>query len=480
MISTSKIIKNKNEIFEISNYNGLDYPYNIEAEQSVIGAILIDKNCLNIVIEVLPKAHYFYLESHQKIYSAILEMFNLSLQIDYVTVLNKLKSMDEKDNDEFKQYLFDLTQLVPSISNIESYAKIVRDKYNLRKLMIAIKETLKDIYEKNADSSEAVNLFESKLSNIKHGKDINKSEKISELLLEQFERIDKLNSSEAYKYKEIQTGFKDLDDKLKGLARSNLIFLAARPGMGKTSFALNIASNVVLNENSTVVFFSLEMSKEQLTSRIISSYSQIDYEKIRAGNLSETEWGKFMEATNKFVNANLYICDLPGMSILEMKSRLRKLDSVGLVIIDYLQLLSGTKRVENRVQEISDITRNLKIMAKEFNVPILTLSQLSRASEQRTDHRPLLSDLRDSGSIEQDADVVLFLYREGYYSSEKDNSIYNYDDIHKSECIIAKNRHGATGKVMLTWEGRYMLFNSKKIDYPTSTTSDVSDDDLLF
>lgn len=433
--------------------------YSLEAEQSVLGSVLIDSSCMNKVAEILIHADYFYLANHKVIYSTMLDMFTLGEPIDYVTVLDKIKTNDELDYSHFKEYLLKLAQIVPTVSNAEFYADIVRDKYNVRILVNTAKEIIEDASNGETDASELLNSAEQKIFDIRRGKDTRGLQKVSEIVMQTFDRLDMINSQDAGEYIGVPTGIKDLDRVIMGLNKSDLILLAARPGMGKTSFALNIAENVAINKGKKVAFFSLEMSKEQLVSRILSTKGQIPGQTLRLGKLSDKEWERLIEAGDIVSKSPIYIDDTPGITIPEMKAKLRRLGKCDLVVIDYLQLMSSARRIENRVQEVSEITRNLKIMAKELDVPVLTLSQLSRASEQRTDHKPVLSDLRDSGSIEQDADIVLFLYREGYYDSAE---VDENQDRNSGECIVAKNRHGETRSVPLHWQGEYMRFTAQE------------------
>ncbi|MBR2578697.1 MAG: replicative DNA helicase, partial [Clostridia bacterium] len=353
-----------------------------------------------------------------------------------------------------------LAEIVPSVSNAEFYAEIVRDKYNVRVLTNTAREIINDAESEKFDPSELLNSAEQKIFDIRRGKESRGLQRVNEIIVQTFDRLDALNSSDDLDYSGVPTGIKDLDRVIMGLNKTDLILLAARPGMGKTSFALNIAEYAAINKEKKVAFFSLEMSKEQLASRMLSTKGQISGQNLRTGKLTDKEWERLIEAGDILSKAQIYIDDTPGITIPEMKAKLRRLGNVDLVVIDYLQLMSSAKRIDNRVQEISEITRNLKIMAKELDVPVLTLSQLSRASEQRTDHKPVLSDLRDSGSIEQDADIVMFLYREGYYengdvSEDKDNN--------SGECIVAKNRHGETRSVPLHWQGEYMRFTAQEV-----------------
>ncbi|MGN0517811.1 MAG: replicative DNA helicase [Acutalibacteraceae bacterium] len=445
-----------------SGYDGLNLPSSPEAEQSVLGAILLDSQCMDAVAEILPKPDYFYLAIHKLIYSVMMDMFTVGHVIDFVTVLERLKQESEFDETNGKTYLLQLAQTVPSISNVEVYAKIVRDKYDVRSLMMAARDIMEDTAHGEADSSTLLDSAEQRIFDIRQGKNIQGLQKIDEIIIQTFDRLDLLNSAESDLYKGISTGIRNLDNLITGLNRSDLILLAARPGMGKTSFALNIARSVAVVGNKTVAFFSLEMSKEQLSSRLLSTEGLIEGSRLRIGKLTPEEWTRLIEAGDILSRSNIYIDDTPGITIPEMKAKLRRLRKVDLVVIDYLQLMSTGRRSDNRVQEISEITRNLKIMAKELNVPVITLSQLSRASEKRDDHRPQLADLRDSGSIEQDADIVLFLYREGYY--DKNNEDENTDK-NSGECIVAKNRHGEAGTVKLHWQGEFMRFTAQEYDH---------------
>lgn len=441
-------------------YNELNLPYNLEAEQSVLGAILIDCQCMDKVAEILPSSDYFYLSNHKIIYDSMIEMFVSGLKIDYITVLEKIKSNSWEEN-SCKTYLFQLAQIVPSISNIEAYANIVRDKYNIRILISAAREIIDEASSGEAEASEILDSAEQKIFDIRRGKGVHGLQRINEIIIKEFDRLDLLNSKDYKDYNGISTGIRNLDRVIMGLNRSDLVLLAARPGMGKTSFALNISLNVAVKENLKVAFFSLEMTKEQLVSRMLSMEGTIPGQNLRTGKLNENEWVNLIEAGDVLSKSDIYIDDTPSITIPEMKAKLRRLHNVDLVIIDYLQLMSSGKRIDNRVQEISEITRNLKIMAKEFDTPVITLSQLSRASEQRADHRPLLSDLRDSGSIEQDADMVLFLYREGYYSGQDMSSQENKNS---GECIVAKNRHGETRSIPLHWQGEFMRFTAMEVN----------------
>ena len=444
-----------------SGYDGLKLPFSAEAEQSVLGAVLLDSQCLDRIAEILPNPEYFYLANHKLIYAAMLEMFTLGQPIDFVTVLDKLKKDSNFEENTAKTYLLQLAQIVPSIKNAQTYAYIVRDNYDVRTLITTARDIIEDASSGTNDAATLLDSAEQKIFDIRQGKNMQGLQRINETIIETFDRLDALNSDENQLYQGIPTGINDLDETITGLNRSDLILLAARPGMGKTSFALNIARHVAVKEKRKVAFFSLEMTKEQLTARLLSTEAMVGGVKLRTGKLADDEWIRLVEAGDILSKTEIYFDDTPGITVPEMKAKLRRLKNVDLVVIDYLQLMSGGRRIDNRVQEISEITRNLKIMAKEINVPVLTLSQLSRASEQRSDHRPMLSDLRDSGSIEQDADIVLFLYRNDYY---RDGENVDEDfDKNSGECIIAKNRHGETRAVPLHWQGEFMRFTAKEV-----------------
>lgn len=441
-----------------SGYDGLHMPYSPEAEQAVLGAIILDSTVFDKVVEYIKTSDYFYVALHKVIFEEMTEMINFGMAIDFVTLLEKLKQNKAFDEATGKTYLMDLANNCPSISNAEAYAQVIADKYNVRRLIIASREIIDDATAGEDEPSMLIDSAEQKIFEIRQGNDKRGLERINSVILQTFDRLDSLNSNTDDSLKPISTGIGDLDRMITGLNRSDLILLAARPGMGKTSFALNIARNAACQSKKTVAFFSLEMSKEQLASRLLSTEALISGTTLRTGKLNDEEWNRLIPASDVLSKAELYLDDTPGITISEMKSRLRRMHKLDLVVIDYLQLMASGRRIDNRVQEISEITRNLKILAKEMNVPVITLSQLSRASEQRTDHRPQLSDLRDSGSIEQDADIVLFLYREGYYSDKDPNEAAPTSDMNAGECIVAKNRHGETSSVKLHWQGEFMRF----------------------
>ena len=440
-----------------SSYDGLHMPYSPEAEQALLGAIILESDVFDKVIEYIKSPDYFYVSLHKLIFKTMTEMVNFGGKIDFVTLLEKLKQTGSFDETTGKTYLYDLVNNCPSISNAEAYAEVIRDKYNIRRLITAAREIIDDATAGTEDTSVIIDSAEQKIFDIRQGNEKKGLERINSVIMQTFDRLDALNSATDDSMKPVSTGIGDLDRVITGLNRSDLILLAARPGMGKTSFALNIARYVACTAKKTVAFFSLEMSKEQLASRLLSAEALIEGTKLRIGKLNDEEWDRLIPASDILGKSELYLDDSPGITITEMKSKLRRMRKLDLVIIDYLQLMSSGRRIDNRVQEITEITRNLKILAKEMNVPVITLSQLSRASEQRTDHRPQLSDLRDSGSIEQDADIVLFLYREGYYDKNEDDSPQGADQ-NSSECIVAKNRHGEARTVKMHWQGEFMRF----------------------
>ena len=355
--------------------------------------------------------------------------------------------------EETKAYLAQLAQMVPSVRNLEAYTNILQSKYHLRALITTSRDIIEQAEAPTAQPEGLLEYAEQRIYDIRNGHNNDSLIPVSRVVLETFDHLQRLSGENRADYLGISTGYGDLDRTITGLNKSDLILVAARPGMGKTAFALNIAANVALRGKKTVAIFSLEMSREQLMNRLFASEGGIDSRRLLTGELSTEDWGKVADLSPLFGAAPLYMDDTAGITVAEMKAKLRRVRNLGLVVIDYLQLMSTGRRSDNRVQEVSEITRSLKIMAKELNVPVITLSQLSRGPESRSDHRPMLSDLRESGSIEQDADIVLFLYREAYY--EKDR-----DDQSEAECIVAKNRHGETGSINLRWDGRYTRFFS--------------------
>ena len=445
-------------------FDGMNLPYSPEAEQALLGAILMEPTCIDRVMGIVPGPDYFYIQTHKVIYGKMLEMFTESRPLDIVTLLEAVKG--EKDYDEAtgKTYIVSLADSCPSISNVEEYARLVRDKYSLRQLITASRDIIETAGGGEVEPERLIDSAEQKIYDIRQGKAVDGLERIDRVIYQTFDRLEKLNKEDE-NFKPVSTGISDLDKVITGLNKSDLILLAARPGMGKTSFALNIARSVAVQSKKKVAFFSLEMTKEQLASRLLSVEALVGGVKLRTGKLNDEEWQRIISASDVLSKSEIYLDETSGITVPEMKAKLRRLRGVDLVIIDYLQLMSSAKAINNRVQEISEITRNLKIMAKDINVPVICLSQLSRASEQRPDHKPMLSDLRDSGSIEQDADIVLFLYRDGYYADKGEAGENAQVDLNSAECMVAKNRHGETSTVKLHWQGEFMRFSSIEKNY---------------
>ncbi|MCQ2458782.1 MAG: replicative DNA helicase [Ruminococcus sp.] len=430
-----------------------ELPHSIEAEQSVLGAIIADSSVLSTALELL-KPEYFYNEQHSAIFSIIVRMFSASVPIDIVTLLNETERLHIFENPtEGRKYLGEIASMLPTTANIESYCKIVAEKYYIRSLSYVARSILDDIQTGEHDAQALLDAAEQRIYDIRQGRDVRGLVPISEAIAEAYDRLGKISGPDKEKFVGARTGFTLLDSITSGLNKSDLIIIAARPGMGKTSFAMNIAVNVARRSDKEVVTFNLEMSKEQLATRILSTEALVDSNTLRNGRISGDDWVNLATSAGYLSGLPLYIDDTASMTVQQMKAKLRRTKNLGLVIIDYLQLMESTSRSDNRVVVISEITRQLKVMAKELNVPVILLSQLSRAVEGRTDKRPMLSDLRESGSIEQDADIVLFLYREAYYNKESQKP-------NISECIVAKNRHGETGTVELVWNGQYTRFSN--------------------
>ncbi len=440
-------------------YDGLSLPYSSEAEQAVLGAIIYEPDRFPEVAEILNTADYFYIALHRLIYSTMLQMFTHGKSIDFVTLYEELKAEKDFDVTEGKTYLVRLVDNCPSTTNVHIYAKMVRDKYDVRQLINSARKMIDEATSNEHSSEVLIDSAEQMIYDIRRGKSIGGLQRIDEVVLQTFDRLDALNRNDP-ELVPVSSGIGDLDRVITGLNRSDLILLAARPGMGKTSFALNIAKNVAGPQQKTVAFFSLEMSNEQLASRLLSTEALVEGTKLRTGKLSDEEWQRIIGAGDILSKMNLYLDATPGITVPAIKAKLRRLRKLDLVVIDYLQLMTSGRRSDNRVQEISEITRSLKILAKELNVPIICLSQLSRASEQRSDHIPQLSDLRDSGSIEQDADIVLFLYRENYYDKEGTSEASPTSDRNAAQCIVAKNRHGEARSINLHWQGEFMRFTA--------------------
>ena len=445
----------------IYDLDGARLPYSVEAEQAVLGSIIIDPKCLNDVATSI-KAEYFYIPQHREIYATLAEMYELSQTIDFISLLEKLKRDGVYDEAGGKAYLTQLVQTVPSAANVLTYVAIVRERYTARSLMTAAQDIIKDINDNALDSSRLLDSAEQRIYEIRQGREVTGLTHIKSVIEnETYDRLSKMADPETRAdYVGIPCGIGELDRMITGLNKSDLIILGARPGMGKTSFALNIVRNVAVNTGRTVCFFSLEMTRDQLAQRMLSSEAGIKSEKLRTGELDEDEWTRLAQAGDALSKADIYFDETSSITVPEMKAKLRRMKKVDLVVIDYLGLMHSARQIDNRVQEISEITRNLKIMAKELKVPVIACAQLSRGTEAKgKSHKPALSDLRDSGSIEQDADIVLFLYRDAYYDSEKADD-EDLSDQTKSECIVAKNRHGEIGTIPLHWDGQFTRFTS--------------------
>lgn len=428
-------------------------PHDEDAEQAVLGSMLTDNDAVMAAVEVL-KEDAFYREDNKIIYQAILNLYSKSEPIDIITLKDELESMGKFEQVGGFEYLASLPDKVPTTANVQKYIKIVEEKSVLRNLIKTANEIIELGYNPTEDVEDIMDGAEKKIFDIMQSKNKKSYTPIKDVLVESFTNLEKLYNQKQH-VTGVPTQFYDLDDKTAGLHGSELILVAARPAMGKTAFALNIATNAALRANVPVAIFSLEMSKDQLVNRMLCSEAMVDSNKVRTGKLDEEDWTKLAEAIGPLSEAGVYIDDTPGISVMEIRTKCRKLKmekNIGLVVIDYLQLISGSnKRNGSREQEISEISRSLKVLAKELNVPVIALSQLSRAVEQRDDHRPMLSDLRESGAIEQDADIVMFLYRDDYYNKESAEK-----DI--AEVIIAKQRGGSTGTVKLYWMGNYTKF----------------------
>ena len=428
-------------------------PHDLEAEQAIIGSMLTDRDAVISAIEIL-KEEDFYREDNKAIYTAILNLYNRAEPIDIITVKSELESMGKFEQVGGLEYLAELPEKVPTTANAMKYIKIVEEKSTLRRLIKTANEIIELGYSPTEDVEDIMEGAEKKIFNIMQEKNQKGYAPIKDVLVESFTKLEELYNRKQH-ITGVPSGFTELDYRTAGFHGSELILIAARPAMGKTAFALNIATNAAVKANVPVAVFSLEMSKEQLVNRILCSESMVDSNKVRTGKLEEDDWTKLAGAIGPLSEAEIFIDDTPGINITEIRAKCRKLKlekNIGMVVIDYLQLIQGSnKRGGSREQEISEISRSLKILAKELDVPVIALSQLSRAAEQRPDHRPMLSDLRESGAIEQDADIVMLLYRDDYYNQDSDKK-----DI--AEIIIAKHRGGSTGTVELLWLGSYTKF----------------------
>lgn len=452
------------------NSFAVSMPFDKEAEQSLLGSVLIDNRCMDAV-SGLVKPEYFYLPAHQVIYSSMLSMFmGGHSAIDPVIIADALVKEKQYDEAGGKQYLLQLADVVPSTANVESYAKIVREKYYLRQLIEVSQRIAAAASSGEGGAEKILDSAEQMIYDIRQGKETNAPTKISRVIFDDvITKLEKLSGEDKEQYLGIPSGFYNLDRCLTGLNKSDLILIGARPAMGKTSFALNLAHNVTMKAKKKCVFFCLEMSKMQLAERLLSSQAGINAKKFRTGELTREEWVQLANAAEQFETAELYIDDTSAITVPEIKSRVRKLRDVDIIIIDYLGLLQGSGRTENRVQEVSQITRSLKMLAKDLNIPVVVCAQLSRGTEGRgKSHRPQLSDLRESGSIEQDADIVMFLYREKYYENEHSPEEQEEIDDSLTELIVAKNRHGETATIKLAFDAEFTRFRAVEDDYGTT------------
>lgn len=435
-------------------------PHSTEAEQAVLGSMLIDADCVKDVMDKL-QPEDFYLRPNREIFETIYQMFVYSRPIDGVTVAGEMEKAGLSP-DSTVPYLRQLMEVTPTSANVMEYVRIVLDKALQRQIANAAANITAMVREGGGSAGDMLESAEQDIYAIRRGRGGQGMVPVSMVLPEVMERLAELSASGGKTLPGLSTGLSAVDDKINGLNKSDLLLLAARPGMGKTSMALNVALNAAKNSGKTVAVFSLEMSKEQLVTRLIASEGLVENTRLVTGNLREGDWQKIAEATSALSMMDIRIDDNPLLTVADMNAKCRRLDNLGLVVIDYLQLMTsaGGKGYsgENRQQAVSDISRMLKIMAKELQVPVLCLSQLSRANEKRDDKRPMLSDLRESGAIEQDADIVMFLYRDDYYNPETEKR-------NVAECIIAKNRHGETGRVDLRWMPEYTSFGTLETRY---------------
>lgn len=435
-------------------------PHSLEGEQAVLGSMLIDPDCIKDVMDKLQPGD-FYLRQNREIFETIYSMFTYARPVDGITVAEEMQKNGTYDDKTTRSYLAQLMEITPTSANVMEYVAIVRDKSLLRAVAQAASDITAMVQSGGGEAAETLEAAEQKIYAIRRGQGAQSMVPVRQVLPEVLDRLAEMSEAGNH-LPGLSTGLSAVDNKITGLNKSDLILLAARPGMGKTSFALNVALNVAKSTEKTVAVFSLEMSKEQLTMRLLSTEALVENNRLKTGSLRETDWAKIADASTVLNRVDIRMDDNPMLSVADMNAKCRRLENLGLVVIDYLQLMTSaggrSSGGENRQQVVSDISRTLKIMAKELNVPVLCLSQLSRANEKRDDKRPMLSDLRESGAIEQDADIVLFLYRDDYYNedSEKHNI---------AECIVAKNRHGETGKVELRWLPEYTSFGTLENRY---------------
>lgn len=433
---------------------GSNAQFSQEAESAVIGGMLYDPKCIDKVAELIKSPDYFYRPQHQALFSVIMRFYSVGKADDIVSIIDEsVKAGIFTGTQMAREYLMGLIHNVTSVSNIESHCKIVMEKALTRKLVSVAEYAIKEASENSTSADRLLDDVEQKIFDIRQGRNLEGLIPISEVVVGTLDHLQEITGADAADKLGASTGFSQLDKVTTGLNRSDLIVLAARPGMGKTALALNIAVNSCKRTNREVAIFSLEMGKEQLATRILASEALVNNTNLRDGQISSADWDHLASAADVIARLPIYIDDSAGVTVPQMKAKLRRMRNLGLVVIDYIQLMESPNKHNNRVTEVSEITRQLKLMAKDLNVPVIALSQLSRSLESRTDKHPMLSDLRESGSIEQDADIILFLYKESYYDQ-------NNPDKSVVECIVAKNRHGQTDRVQLGWKGEYTLFTS--------------------
>ena len=430
-------------------------PFSLLAEQSLLGAIMIDPESIREVADFI-KSDDFYLDEHKQIYLAMHEMFLTDNDIDLVTLVDTLVRKGIYDKSGGEDYIHTIGEVVPGSHNIQDYARIVKEKSILRQLIDACGDISETAYSEQEEIAHIIDNAQNRIFQIAQGRDTRNFRHIREVLGDVYSNLNRLYEGDESALG-TPTGFSGVDSILAGMGKGDFVIVGARPGMGKTSFVLNIAANVAEKTKKAVCVFSLEMPAEQLVTRMLASEAMVDSYSLRSGKLTPEDWTKIAEASGRLAGIDLLIDDSAGITATAMKAKLRRVNNLGLVVIDYLQLMQGERHLDNKAQEVGDISRNLKLMAKELGVPVICCAQLNRATDSRTDKRPMISDLRDSGGIEQDADTILFLYRDEYYNSDK---AAGEGESQIVEVLIAKNRHGSTGNVKMGWVGKYTLFRS--------------------
>lgn len=429
-------------------------PVSLEAEQSVLGSVLIKPDCFDTIAGILNEDD-FYTEQHRHIFAAMRDMFLQSKNVDAVTLVNRLVEEGVYHEDAGYEYMQLIARMVPSAANVKDYATIVHEKAILRRLIEACDDIHSSAYSEQGDVTAIVDSAAQRIYDIAQNRDFKEFRHIRDIIGNVYVNLQNL-SEHKNALDGTKTGFSALDRVLVQLGKGDLVLVGARPGMGKTSFAMNIAINAAKSTKKAVAVFSLEMSGEQLVNRMLSSEAMVDSYALRSGELKREDWERIATATAELGGCDVYIDDTSGITVTDMKSKLRRVKNLGLVLVDYLQLMQSGRSIDNRAQEVGEISRNLKIMAKDLGVPIICCAQLSRAAESRPNKKPMLSDLRESGSIEQDADIVLFIYRDEYYKDQSESD--EQTEANQAEIIVAKNRHGSVGSVKMGWIGQYTKF----------------------